>query len=140
MPLHLLLAEDEEIAAENLAFLLRKRLKNHDLHLHLARGGKEALDIVAGSPDISVAVLDVRMPGMDGIELTHRLRLTRPDLECIMLSGYDTPVCRMECRRWGARAFLSKPARIEDLVGAIEEAARAHDARPVCSGAGVSLS
>lgn len=133
MPLHLLLAEDEEIAAENLAFLLRKRLKSRDIHVHLARGGKEALDIVAGRPDISVALLDVRMPGMDGIELTHKLRQSRPDLECIMLSGYDTPVCRMECRRWGARAFLSKPAKIDEIVGAIEEAALAREARPACS-------
>lgn len=79
-----------------------------------------------------MALLDVRMPGMDGIELTHRLRQSRPDLECIMLSGYDTPVCRMECRRWGARAFLSKPAKIDDIVGAIEEAVLAYEARPAC--------
>ena len=136
MALHLLLAEDEDIAAENLAYLLEKRFKDRDLHVHLARNGKEALALADENPGISVAVLDVRMPGMDGIELTHRLRQSRPDVGCIMLSGYDAPICRMECRRWGARAFLAKPAEIDALAGAIEDALVARALQPVCRAEG----
>ena len=101
-----------------------KRFEHRGYSVLTAQSAVEALELAAMHPDLAVAVLDVRMPGMDGIELTSKLKRKYPDLAVIILTGYGSPLCRLETARWGAQAFLTKPVEIEDLVGAVEKAAK----------------
>ncbi|MEF2146096.1 MAG: response regulator [Desulfovibrionaceae bacterium] len=121
MALKILLIDDEESLSE----VHRKRLHHRGYEVLVASSGKQSLEVVANHDDIAVAVLDVRMPGMDGIELTSRLKQVRPDLEIIILTAYNTPLCRIECARWGARDFLVKPVDVDELVASIDKAAAA---------------
>ena len=125
MSLELLLVDDEEKIGE----LAAKRLESRGYLAHRTTSGKEALQFAAEKPELAVAILDMRMPGMDGLELVHKLREVRPDMEFIMVSAYGTPLCRMECKRWGVRAFLDKPVDIERLIEAVEEAGKARESR-----------
>ncbi len=125
MSLEVLLVDDEEKIGE----LVAKRLESRGYRPYRTQHGKEALAIATEKLGIAVAVLDMRMPGMDGLELMHKLRELRPDLEFIVASAYGTPLCRMECKRWGAFAFLDKPVDLDKLVATIEEAAKARENR-----------
>jgi FixJ family two-component response regulator len=67
-------------------------------------------------------VTDVRMPGMDGIELQRRIRLERPELPVIFISAHQDEEARQRALDGGAIAFLYKPFDAAELLGAIEGA------------------
>lgn len=112
---------DDEV---HLSQVHAKRLAHRGYDVLTAQSAAEALALAHQNPDLAVAVLDVRMPGMDGIELTSKLKEIHPDLEIVILTGYGSPLCRLETARWGAKAFLTKPVDIEELIAAIERVAR----------------
>lgn len=89
--LHVLLVEDEQLIAE----LFAETLAEDGHEVSIAADGREALDLFAeaeafGRP-YDLVVTDVRMPRMDGVTLTRRLRATRPELPVIVVSGYASP-------------------------------------------------
>jgi FixJ family two-component response regulator len=67
-------------------------------------------------------ITDVRMPGMDGIELQRRIRLERPTLPVIFISAHDNPETRQQALNEGAISFLNKPFNAADLLGQIHAA------------------
>jgi FixJ family two-component response regulator len=67
-------------------------------------------------------ITDVRMPGMDGIELQRRIRLERPTLPVIFISAHDNPETRQQALNEGAISFLNKPFNAADLLGNIHAA------------------
>jgi FixJ family two-component response regulator len=69
-------------------------------------------------------VTDVRMPGMDGIELQRRVRLERPELPVIFISAHQNDEARQRALEGGAVAFLYKPFDAAELLGAIQAALR----------------
>ncbi|MFZ5562825.1 MAG: response regulator [Thermodesulfobacteriota bacterium] len=112
-----LLVDDEEAFVTSNAKLLAKR--GYDVRTAL--DGQSALQTLAET-EIDVVVLDVRMPGMDGIAVLREIKERFPLVEVIMLSGQATFEAAVEGLRLGAGDYLMKPCQISDLVRKIEEA------------------
>ena len=115
--LRLLLVDDEKEFVETLADRLRMR----DLEANIAHDGEEALSAVKKEePD--VIVLDVKMPGMDGIEVLRRVKNAYPDVEVIILTGHGSKKDEETARRLGAFDYVRKPADLDTLVPRIKNA------------------
>jgi DNA-binding response OmpR family regulator len=113
----LLLVDDE---AEFLDTLV-DRLDLRDLKTDVAHNGKEALSAVdEEEPD--VIVLDVKMPGMDGIEVLQRVKKAYPHVEVIILTGHGSEQDEERARALGAFDYLRKPADLQTLLGRIRNA------------------
>ncbi len=113
-----LLVEDDEGVRQ----LTRRILEDFGFGVLEARNGAEALaHLDAGSPRIDAVVSDVVMPGMGGRELVGRLRLRRPDLPVLFLSGYTGDEVSDEVRGQLHQAFLQKPFSGDALAAALEE-------------------
>lgn len=115
--MRVLIADDEERFVQSLA----KVLRNRDMEVLTASDGASALDLLSRS-ECDVVVLDLRMPGMDGLSVLAELRKSRPLLPVIVLSGHlDVESCRLACGG-GAAEVLMKPCPIDTLATAIENA------------------
>ncbi|MDY6832960.1 MAG: response regulator [Thermodesulfobacteriota bacterium] len=112
-----LLVDDEEAFAASNA----KLLSNRGYDVRTALDGETALQVLAENA-VDVTVLDVRMPGMDGISLLTEIKKRYPLVEVIMLSGQATFEAAVEGLKLGASDYLMKPCQITDLIGKIEEA------------------
>ena len=112
-----LLVDDEVEFVQSLA----ERLRIRDLSADTAFNGEQALSSVQKeAPD--VMVLDLKMPGMDGLEVLRQTRKTHPEIQVIMLTGHGTRKHEDEARRLGAFGFLEKPVNIDTLVKKIRAA------------------
>jgi len=89
-----------------------------------AATGSEALQRLAENP--SVIILDIKMPGMDGLAALRELKRRAPDVPIIMLSGHGSEDAARTALREGAYDFLAKPCDIDLLVAKIQEACRGH--------------
>ena len=110
-PLVLVVDDDEMVRR-----LVRTVLEADDYHVIEARGGDEAFEVLESS-DPALVVLDVMMPGMDGVEICRRL--DHGALKVIMLTARDDPALETACMEAGADAFLTKPfssVRLLDLI------------------------
>lgn len=117
MPLRVLFAEDEDRVAVGIGYGLQDA--GHDV-LHVA-DGLEALDQFEGfGPD--VLLTDIDMPRLDGLELVRRLRLRRPDLPVVILSGCSTQ--HADAMEEGAFERLVKPTSVEAILTAVERVAQ----------------
>jgi DNA-binding NtrC family response regulator len=114
-PISLLIVDDEQEFTEILAQRLRKR----GLTATTATDGETALGCLEG---IDIVILDVAMPGMNGIETLNAIKKHHPLVEVIMLTGQATVGTAVEAIRLGAFNYLMKPCEIEDLVFHIEQA------------------
>lgn len=94
-----------------------------------AAGGAEALDLVAElSPD--VVLMDLRMPGMDGIQAIQQIKARHPEVEIVILTTYDDDDYIVQGLRAGARGYLLKDADRQSLFEAIRAAARGESLLP----------
>ena len=112
-----LLVDDEVEFVETLA----ERMRARGLDVHIANNGGEAIRAVAGN-DFDAVVLDLAMPGLDGIETLKRLRETDPDLQIMLLTGQGTVQAAVEATKLGALDVLQKPTDIEVLLEKIKDA------------------
>jgi DNA-binding NtrC family response regulator len=112
-----LIVDDEE----DFATALAERMTNRGLQADVAFNGESALEFVESKPYDAV-VLDLAMPGMDGIETLKRMLAHNPDLQVIILTGKATVKQGVEAVREGAFEFLEKPVRIDMLVDKINVA------------------
>ena len=83
---------------------------------------EEALDKLEQSAKYEVVILDVKMPGIDGIETLKRIKKSHPLVEVIMLTGHATVESAIEGMKLGAFDYLMKPCDIDDLVSKVDEA------------------
>jgi DNA-binding NtrC family response regulator len=113
-----LLVDDEAPFIETLA----KRLSKRDLVVLTATSGPEALDKLKTESHVDVVVLDVKMPGMDGIETLRAIKRDHPLVEVIMLTGHATVESAIEGMKMGALDYLMKPCDMEILLGKVREA------------------
>ena len=115
--IRLLLVDDEEDFRRTVA----KRLNRRGLETKQAANGKECLEILKLDP-VDVVVLDMKMPGMDGIETLHHIKKAHPETEVIMLTGHATTQDGVEGIKGGAFDYLSKPIELEHLLSKIRQA------------------
>jgi DNA-binding NtrC family response regulator len=100
-----------------------KRLEKRNLNVLQAFNGQEALEKLRKNNNVDVVILDVKMPGMDGIETLQHIKRDSPLSEVIMLTGHATVESAIEGMKLGAFDYLMKPCEIDQLVEKIEEAA-----------------
>lgn len=113
----ILLVDDEQEFTQALG----ERMKSRGLTVVTAENGPAALK-KAAEETFDAIILDMMMPGMDGIETLRRLREINPDLQVIMLTGHATLKAGVEAVKLGAMDFLEKPADIQKLMEKIKEA------------------
>ena len=113
----ILLVDDEEDFVKTLS----ERIKMRDLGSDIALNGEEALKLVDNEvPD--VMVLDLKMPGIDGMEVLRRVKKAYPEVQVIMLTGHGSEKDEKDARRLGAFEYLQKPVDIDKLVQYIQRA------------------
>ena len=95
-------------------------------HVTLAENGNGAIELFSESP-ADVAVLDIRMPGMSGLEVLKRLKEIEPGVEVVMLTAYESVESVREALRLGACDYLTKPFRVEVLREAVANAMERRD-------------
>ncbi|NDY72772.1 response regulator [Desulfobacter hydrogenophilus] len=117
-PIKVLMVDDEKRFRET----TRKILERNGFQTILAENGTEALKCLDQSPD--VAILDIRMPGMDGHEVLEKIIKLKPDLPVIMLTGHGDKDSAEQSLVLGAFDYLSKPCDIDLLSDKIREACR----------------
>ena len=114
---NVLLVDDELEFLETLV----KRLTKRGINISTAKSGEDALKIIRGK-GIDVAVLDVRMPGMDGIQTLREVKKIDPLMEVIMLTGHASVEVAIEGMELGAFDYLMKPADIDELFYKLQDA------------------
>ena len=115
-----LLVDDETPFVETMT----KRLEKRDLKIIAAFSGEEALEILNKNRNTDVVILDVKMPGMNGIETLEKIRNQFPLIEVIMLTGHATVESAIEGMKLGAFDYLMKPCEIEQLLAKVQEATK----------------
>jgi DNA-binding NtrC family response regulator len=109
-PPHVLVVDDEEM----MRAMLARELPRLGFHVTTAGSGEEGIER-AQSEDFSVAVVDILMPGMDGVETLKRLRQETPGTEVVLLTGHGTIEGAVAGMRAGAYDYLTKPCRLSEL-------------------------
>jgi DNA-binding NtrC family response regulator len=112
-----LLVDDEDDFLQTLT----RRLEMRGLKVTAATRGTEAVDL-ADKQEFDAIVIDLAMPGMDGLETLKHIKENHPDAEIIMLSGQGTIKKSTEAMKLGAEDFLEKPVDIQELLQKIAEA------------------
>lgn len=101
-----------------------KRLGKRHLDVITAYSGQEALESLADYQNMDVVILDVKMPGMDGIETLKRIKSAYPLTEVVMLTAHATVESAIEGMKLGAFDYLMKPCDMEQIMNKIEEATK----------------
>ena len=113
----IMLVDDEERFLTTTQKLLSR--KGYDILT--ASSGAEALETLR-THNVHVVILDVKMPGMDGIETLKAIKRNFPLVEVIMLTGHGTIDSAVEGLKSGATDYLTKPTDVQDLIEKAEEA------------------
>jgi len=116
--IRVLLVDDEEQFVINMAKILKVR----GFEVSTAFDGYEAVDAIEHEGRFDVVLLDVKMPGLDGIAVLREIKKREPDTEVIMLTGHATLTSGTQAMREGAYDYLMKPCDIEDLTEKLREA------------------
>ncbi|MCD7984625.1 MAG: response regulator [Desulfovibrio sp.] len=109
--------------------LMEKRLSRRGMEVSTAPNGQSALDLLDatladGGEMFKVVVMDVRMPGMDGLETLRRMKTKAPALPVILLTGHACMGVAVQGMDLGAYDYMLKPVSISELIIKMEEAAR----------------
>ena len=129
LPINILLVDDERDFVE----ILSLRLTDAGHRVRTAFSGQEALSVLAETegdalPEIDVIVLDIKMPGMDGIETLKQVKAKHPVVEVILLTGHGAVDTAIKGLKSGAFDYLLKPADFEELTTKMEAARKQKDA------------
>jgi len=117
MPSKVLLVDDEREFIQTLS----ERLMMRDMGPAVAYDGESALNLIKeDEPD--VMIVDLKMPGIDGLEVLRKVKETRPEIEVIILTGHGHVADRELCMQLGAFAYLQKPLDINELSEIIKKA------------------
>ncbi len=111
MAIHILLADDDDL----LRNLLKEVLEEENFIVHDAGDGEQALDVFWATPNISLVILDIMMPKIDGIAVLEEIR-ERTDIPVLMLTALGDSVNELKCLRMGASDFVSKPFHYDILI------------------------
>ena len=117
MPSKVLLVDDEREFVQTLS----ERLMMRDMGSAVAYDGESALNLIR-EDDPEVIIVDLKMPGIDGLEVLRKVKSTRPEIEVIILTGHGNEEDRRLCMELGAFAYLQKPLDINLLSETIRQA------------------
>jgi DNA-binding NtrC family response regulator len=127
IPTKVLIVDDEKDFVE----MLSLRLKEMGETVIAVYNGQDCLDTL-GENEIDVVVLDIKMPGMDGIEVLQEIKKRFPIVEVVMLTGHGSAESAVEGMKLGAFDYLLKPADIDNLTEKVNGARKRkeeHEAR-----------
>jgi len=119
LPSKVLLVDDEREFVQTLS----ERLQMRDMGTAVVFDGEEALSALQDE-EPEVMVLDLKMPGIDGLEVLRRVKAEHPDVEVIVLTGHGSKEIERTCLELGACAYLEKPVDMEVLTRTMKEAYR----------------
>ena len=114
---HVLVVDDEQDFASALA----ERMRTRGLDADTAFSGEDAIELIK-TRTYDAVVLDLAMPGMDGIATLKAMLALNADLQVIILTGQATVSAGVEALKQGAFEFVEKPVKLDDLVGKIDQA------------------
>lgn len=114
MKLNVLIADDEELERRALGVILSK-FDGAELHVLEAINGRDAIEL-AGTEAVDIALLDIRMPGMDGLQTAGELISIHPGIHIVFVSAFDEFEYAREALRLGVDEYLLKPASTEDIM------------------------
>ena len=117
VPTNILLVDDEKDFVE----MLSMRLEEAGENVTPAYDGDMCLDKLAQKP-IDVVILDIKMPGMDGIQTLRKIKMKYPLVEVILLTGHGTTETAIEGMKLGAFDYLLKPADFDELTTILADA------------------
>lgn len=117
-PLRVLIVDDEE----ELVHTLVERLRLRKIQADGVTSGSQALELV-GCDLYDVVLIDVKMPGLGGIDLVRIIKERCPKLQIVLLTGHGSSTDPQEGLRLGAFDYVMKPARLDNLLGIIKRAA-----------------
>ena len=115
---NVLLVDDEVSFVETFS----ERLELRDFEISKAFSGEEALEVLDENKNVEVVILDVKMPGMDGIETLAKIKEKFPLVEVIMLSGHADVESAIYGMKQGAFDYLMKPCDIDQIITKVSEA------------------
>lgn len=113
----ILIVDDEE----KFLSYLSKRLEMREYNVDTSLSGEDALEKVR-QHNFDVVILDVLMPGIDGIEVLREIKKAKPFIEVIMLTGHASVEAGVEGMRLGAYDYVMKPCEAEELISKINKA------------------
>jgi two-component system nitrogen regulation response regulator GlnG len=116
----ILVVDDEE----SVRWALRKAMEGAGYRVDLAADGPAGL-AAASDPGVELVLLDVRLPGQDGLELLRELRKRRPDLPVIMMTAYGTLQVAVEAMKLGAYDYIGKPFDTDEVLLVVQKALEA---------------
>lgn len=114
-----LLVDDEQVFVNTMG----KRLNKRGLTVIKSFSGEDGLAVLEENHHVDVVILDVKMPGLDGIETLRRIKSKYPLVEVIMLTGHGTVETAIDGMKEGAFDYLLKPCDMDELMGKINDSA-----------------
>jgi len=108
----ILIAEDEAVSR----FLFEKALKKTKANLFFVKNGVEAVEMVKENTEIDAVIMDIRLPLMDGLEATAKIKELIPEMPVIIQSAYAMQSTREEALESGCDDFITKPIKVETLL------------------------
>jgi len=119
MAIHVLVIDDEEDFLNSLVM----RIELRGFNVHGVTSGAAAIEFLEANPgDVDVVLLDIKMPGMDGIETLRQVRNRCPETQVIVVTGHASQEFSRLGRELGAFDYLIKPIRLEVILERIEAA------------------
>jgi two-component system, OmpR family, response regulator len=113
----ILVVDDEDDFRETIV----KRLLKRKMTARGAESGEKALELIEAQP-FDVVVLDVKMPGLDGIDTLREIKQRKPLIEVILLTGHASMESGIEGMKLGAYDYVMKPANLEELIEKMRQA------------------
>ena len=113
----ILIVEDEDVSQ----FFFEKSLKKTNANLLFAKDGIEAIEMVMKNLDIDLVLMDIRLPRMDGIEATSKIKQINPEIPVIIQTAYAMDSALYEAQNSGCDGFITKPIDIRTLLLILQE-------------------
>lgn len=114
----IMIVDDEGIERRAMRHMINNGVKNAEI-VSEAANGKEAVRL-AGIEVPDIILMDIKMPGLDGVEAVKRIKKIRPEMKFIMVSAYDTFEYAREVMQEGVKEYLLKPSRKDEILATVE--------------------
>jgi len=112
---HILICDDEEPIRESL-----KAYLEDSYELSFARTGQEALDNISNN-NFDLLIIDIKMPGMDGLETIRQIKEAKPEQRIIVLSGYESISVAQQASKYNITSYLTKPVGKDKLLKTVSD-------------------